>query len=56
MKPLGYAFAILGIVALIAILIGYTQHLLSLAVCGLMAYAILGEKEDAKDDERAGSE
>lgn len=54
MKTLGYIFAIMGAIAFVVILFGYTQHFLSLTVCGLMAYAILSE-DDVEDDDKAGS-
>ena len=49
MKALRYIFAAIGAVALVAVLLGYTWHLGSLAVCATMFFAL---KED--EEERAG--
>lgn len=48
MKTLGYLFAILGAFAFVSLFFGYSHQILSVVVCGLMAYAILS---DSKGDE-----
>jgi len=45
MKALGYTFAILGTIAFISLFFGYTHQILMVAVCGLMAHALLTESK-----------
>ena len=45
MKALRYVFAAIGAIALVAILLGYTWHIGSLAICATMFLA-LKEKDE----------
>lgn len=47
MKALRYIFAAIVAVALVAVLLGYTWHLGSLAVCATMFLALKEDEDDS---------
>lgn len=51
MKALGYTFAVLGAIAFVSLFFGYSHQILMVAICGLMAHALL-TVDDTKETRR----
>lgn len=54
MKALGYAFALLGIIAFVSLFFGYYHQIVNVFICYLMSHVLLDTSTDGKERHEGG--